>query len=174
VLPEPLHPAVVHFPMALAALLPGGILLALVALRTGFLPLRAWVGIVLVQVVLGAASLMALETGEGDEERVEAVVSEAVIEAHEARADRFVIATLAAAAISLGGLLRGAWGEAARIATLVASALVLVLAIQVGHSGGELVYRHGAALAYSTRGSPVSAPPAEVRASGQHSSDDED
>lgn len=154
-LPEPLHPAIVHLPLALAVLLAPGVLLAILALRTGFLPLRAWAGIALVAVTLGASSLVALQTGESDEERIEGVVSEAAIEDHEARADRFVFAALAAAALSLGGLLRGSWGEAARMATLAASVLVLVLAIQVGHSGGELVYRHGAAQAYAARTDPV-------------------
>jgi hypothetical protein len=42
-LPEPLHPAIVHFPIALASLLPVAVLLAILALRTGFLPVRLWV-----------------------------------------------------------------------------------------------------------------------------------
>jgi uncharacterized membrane protein len=153
-LPEPLHPAIVHLPMALAALAPAGVLLAMLALWSGSLPIRAWVAVVLVQLALAGTSLLAVETGEGDEERVEAVVPGNAIETHEERAERFVVAVLAAAAISLGGLLRGRWGETARIATLGASAIVLVLGIQVGHSGGELVYRHGAASAYTTRTAP--------------------
>jgi uncharacterized membrane protein len=149
-LPEPLHPAVVHLPIAFAVLLPVAILLAILALRTGFLPARAWVAIVLAQLAFAGVSLVALETGEADEERVETVVAEDVIESHEERAERFVVAVLAAAALSLGGLLRGGWGETARFGTLAASAVALALGIQVGHSGGELVYRHGAASAYGS------------------------
>ncbi len=157
-LPEPLHPAVVHLPLAHAAQLPPGILLALLALRSGFLPIRAWAVIVVLQVTLGAAAFAALQTGENDEERVEAVVAEAAIETHETRADRFAISAFAAAAISLGGLLRSGWGKAARMTTLAASLVVLVLGIQVGHSGGELVYRHGAGLAYADPPAPENAP----------------
>jgi len=170
-LPEPLHPAIVHLPLALALLLAPGILLAIVALRTQFLPLRAWTGVVLVAVTLGASSPVALHTGESDEERIEGVVSEAMIEGHEARADRFVFAALATATLSLGGLLGGARGEAARFATLAASVLVLVLAIQVGQSGGELVYRHGAAQAYTARAAPVGDLTPDVSAVPRHESE---
>jgi hypothetical protein len=51
-LPEPLHPAIVHLPMALAALAPAGVLLAMLALWSGSLPIRAWVAVVLVQLAL--------------------------------------------------------------------------------------------------------------------------
>jgi hypothetical protein len=125
------------------------------------------------QLALAGASLVALETGEGDEERVEAVVPEGVIETHEERAELFVIAVLAAAAISLGGLLRGAWGETARFATLAASAIVLVLGIQVGHSGGELVYRHGAASAYASHAAPGSDLAGAVSMRPHHESDED-
>jgi hypothetical protein len=51
--------------------------------------------------------------------------------------------------VTAGGLARGTVGRAARYVS-VASALGLVAAAaQVGHSGGALVYRHGAASAYT-------------------------
>ena len=40
--PDPLHPAVVHLPLALAVLVPLFALLGLLAIRTRFLPVRAW------------------------------------------------------------------------------------------------------------------------------------
>src|SRR5690348_6821402 len=42
VLPNPLHPAVVHFPIVLAFMLPLFAIGALVAIRRGARPLRAW------------------------------------------------------------------------------------------------------------------------------------
>ena len=59
-LPDPLHPAVVHLPIALAVLVPllaaGGLL----AIRSGFLPARAWLAVALVQALLaGSAALRA-------------------------------------------------------------------------------------------------------------------
>lgn len=41
-LPNPLHPAVVHFPIVLAVLLPLFVIGALWAIRRGAAPLRAW------------------------------------------------------------------------------------------------------------------------------------
>ena len=43
-LPDPLHPAVVHLPIALAVLTPLLALLTLLACRRGVLPARAWAG----------------------------------------------------------------------------------------------------------------------------------
>ena len=44
----------------------------------------------------------------------------------------------------------GRLGAAARVATIAVGAVAVAGAIAVGHSGGELVYRHGAADAYSS------------------------
>ena len=41
-LPNPLHPAVVHFPIVLAVLMPLFVIGALWAIRRGAAPLRAW------------------------------------------------------------------------------------------------------------------------------------
>ena len=47
-----------------------------------------------------------------------------------------------------GGMLRGSAGRAGRWAGVVAAGVLLLGGWQVGHSGGELAYRHGAAAAY--------------------------
>jgi len=41
-IPSPLHPAVVHLPIALAVLVPAFAVAALWAIRRGARPLRAW------------------------------------------------------------------------------------------------------------------------------------
>ena len=51
-LPDPLHPAVVHFPIALAALVPLLAVLAIVAIRRRFLPPHSWWLVVLLQALL--------------------------------------------------------------------------------------------------------------------------
>ena len=43
-------------------------------------------------------------------------------------------------------------GEAARLLTTVGAFGLIAAGVQVGHSGGELVYRHGAASAYTNGG----------------------
>ena len=59
-MPDPLHPAVVHLPIALAVLVPLGALAALLAIWKGFLPARSWWGVVLLSGIwlwLGGAGL---------------------------------------------------------------------------------------------------------------------
>ena len=154
-LPDPLHPAVVHFPIELAWLAPGLALLTLLAIRRGSLPARAWAAVVLVQVLLAASAWLALETGEDQEERVERVVAERHIEEHEEAAERLLAASVAAFVLSTAGLLGGRIGGAGRVATIAVGVGALAAASVVGHSGGELVYRHGAASAYVDEAAPL-------------------
>jgi hypothetical protein len=147
-MPDPLHPAVVHLPIALAVLLPALALGAALAIRAGWLPVRTWVVVVLLQLALFGSGWLALKTGEEQEERVEDVVSERRIEAHEEAAERFVTLAAGAALVSAAGLLGGGLGRLGRAATVIAAGAVLAAGVATGHSGGELVYRYGAADAY--------------------------
>jgi len=148
-IPDPLHPAVVHLPIALAVLMPLLALLAGLAIRQGFVPARAWGAVVLLQAVLVGSAWYALETGEDQEERVEEVVAERHIEEHEEAAERFHRLGIAALVLVAAGLLPGRAGGVGRAAAVVATVVVLAASVPVGHSGGELVYRHGAARAYT-------------------------
>ena len=151
-LPDPLHPAVVHLPIALALLAPLWALLAFLAIRFRALPARAWLLVVLLQAAMLGSAWLAVETGEREEERVEEVVAERHIEAHEELAERLLVASGVTLVAAVGGLLPAAAGAIGRGLTLAATLAVLAMGIQTGHSGGELVYRHGAASAYVTEG----------------------
>ena len=163
----PIHPQLVHVPIALAVLMPlvaGGLL---VAWWQGWLPRRTWLVAVELQGVLVGAGLLALRSGEGDEERVETVVAESAIEAHEEAASIFVGATAVVLVLAAAGAaLRGE--RAARMmaaAATVATLAVLALGYRVGEAGGRLVYQHGAASVYA-RGAAVQLP-----AGGDHDND---
>ena len=54
-LPDPLHPAVVHLPLGLAVVAPAAALLVALAIRQSRLPLRAWTGILVLQAVMMAS-----------------------------------------------------------------------------------------------------------------------
>jgi len=162
-IPDPLHPAVVHLPIALAVLMPLLAVLAGLAIRQGFVPARTWAAVVLLQAILVGSSWYALETGEDQEERVEEVVAERHIEEHEEAAERLHRLGIAALVLVAAGLLPGTAGGVARAVGVVATVAVLAAAVPVGHSGGELVYRHGAAQAYTDGVSSV----AESRAGAE-------
>jgi uncharacterized membrane protein len=148
-LPDPLHPAVVHLPIAFAILVPVVAAFALLAARTGLVPTRGWAFVVLLQALLVGSAWLALETGEEDEERAEKVVAERHIEAHEERAERLMFGAAAALLVLGAGLAPGRAGAVARPLGLVLALGVAALAADVGHSGGALVYEHGAAAAYA-------------------------
>jgi hypothetical protein len=151
-LPDPLHPAVVHMPIALAILVPALALLAAVLISRKLVPPRTWLALVVLQGLLVGSAWLALETGEEQEERVEKVVAERHIETHEENAERFQLAAVVALVVVAAGLLPGPAGGIGRGAAVLVTLAVLAAGVPVGHSGGELVYRHGAANAYVVAG----------------------
>ncbi len=147
-IPDPLHPAIVHLPIALAVLIPCLAILGISLVHKRFLPTGSWALVVLLQAALVGSGWLALETGEEEEERVERVVAERHIETHEEAAERFLLLAGIALLASGAGLLPGTMGTVGRAVGTLATLGVLVAGVSVGHSGGELVYKHGAANAY--------------------------
>lgn len=148
-LPNPLHPAVVHFPIVFAVLAPIVAIGALVFIQRGSRANVSWGLSVLVLAGLAMSSWLAVETGEDQEDRVEKVVAEAPFETHEEAAERFLYLSAGLLALGVVGFAPRRLGSAARLVTTVGTVGLLVAGYQVGHSGGELVYRHGAAAAYT-------------------------
>ena len=148
------HPKVVHLPMALAVLMPlvsAGVLLAW---WRGWLPRRVWVGVLLLQAALVGSGAVAMNTGEREEDRVEQIVAEERIEAHEEAAESFVwagAAVLLLMAVPLV-LLEGRARHVVSIGAFLGTLIVFGLGYQTGEAGGRLVYQHGAAQAYVTNG----------------------
>lgn len=163
-IPDPLHPAVVHFPLVLAVLLPAVIVAALWFGRRQ--PRASWIVVAVTGALLAASAWASVQTGEQQEDRVEAVVAEAPFETHEHAAERFFIASLITLAVLAVGLAPGMAGAVARMGGAVASVALLAFGVYAGHTGGQLVYRHGAATAYAR---PADGPaaanprPAELR-----------
>lgn len=143
-LPNPLHPAIVHLPLALAVIVPLSLLFAVWKVKKGSALTDVWMPAVVMAFLLFVSALAATNTGESDEEVVEQVVSEQVIEAHEERAEGFTYAAGFLFLISAAGFMKARAGQAARWLSVAASVVVFVLALRVGHSGGSLVYEHGA------------------------------
>lgn len=154
-LPDPLHPAVVHFPVVLMILLPLIAIGAWWAIRRGASPARAWLFPVAGAAALALGSWAAVETGESEEERVEDVVAEQRLHQHEEAGERFLGLSAALFVLTAAGLARGGIGRAARGAATVGALALVAVGVQVGHSGGNLVYRYGAASAYTGADSQV-------------------
>jgi len=153
----PLHPLVVHFPIVLVVLLPISVAIALWAVRKGATLRRAWAVPLAFAAALTLSTWVALQTGEAQEERVEDVVGEAALHGHEEAAERFLVLSGVLLLVSAVGLVPGSVGRAARFVTAAGALGLVVAGAQVGHSGGALVYRHGAASAYANpepRGDP--------------------
>jgi uncharacterized membrane protein len=148
-LPNPLHPAVVHFPVVLAFLLPLFVAGAVWAIRRGARPRRTWSLPLAAAIALAVSAWAAVETGEAQDERVENVVAERPLSRHEEMAEKFFTASVGLAVVAAAGLVGGIPGRAARVTTALGSLALLTGAALVGHSGGELVYRYGAASAYA-------------------------
>lgn len=149
-IPDPLHPAIVHFPVVLAILLPLAAAAVLLATLRRGTSRPAWLAVVALAALLVGSSWLAIETGEREEEAVERVLaSEAPLSRHEERADQFLALAVVVLATTLVGLANGRVGSVGRAAALLATVALLPAGIRVGHSGGELVYRYGAAQAHA-------------------------
>ena len=150
----PLHPAIVHLPLGLAFVMP---LLAFGfawALWKARVQPRAWLTIVALQAVLLGAGLVAMNTGEREEHRVEALVPESAMEHHEESAEQFV--WTAGGTFLLAALVlvfrRPLVARTLAMTTVIGTIVVTASAVRVGHAGGQLVYTHNAGAAYLTPG----------------------
>jgi uncharacterized membrane protein len=170
-IPTPLHPAVVHMPMALAVLLPLFAAGALIAVRRGARPMRAWGIAVAIFAALSASAFVSMETGGDQEDRVERVVSRSAIHSHEEAAEAFLWLSVGVLGVAALGLLPARAGSVARIGATVGSLLLLGAGFNVGHTGGALVYTYGAASAYVDTTAAGVRPAAATQADGGRATD---
>jgi uncharacterized membrane protein len=171
-LPQPLHPAVVHFPIVLAVLLPVATLAGILAVRRGGGVRPSWLPAMAVAFALAASAFAAVRTGEAEEDAVERVVAEAPLHEHEERAELFLPLTFVGLLMVAGGLAPGRAGSSARWASLVVALAITALGLRVGHSGGELVYVHGAGQAYAEAGTGSLARDDPERGEGERRDDE--
>jgi uncharacterized membrane protein len=166
----PLHPAVVHLPLALAGVLPLVFLALLWAIRSQRLPARSWTLGVALQGALLVGAIAALATGNSEEDRVEHTVAEARIDAHARAAQVFSGASavvLVAALVALATRRHRGRFALAGAGTVLLSLAALGLAVRAGHQGGKLVYegqasvRTSASVSDRAKGAPEALPPGE-------------
>ncbi|MEI6394999.1 MAG: DUF2231 domain-containing protein [Verrucomicrobiota bacterium] len=172
-IPNPLHPAVVHFPIVLIVL---GAAVSILAVfwRRGYVPTFA--ATLLALGALGAWA--AIETGESDGGLIENAAAQVapLLDAHEDWAKRTLTAAVIAAVIAAGAAALFRFPRAARgvaVAAALAAGVASWTVYETGHRGGALVYQHGAGVS-----PPGAATKAEVTApppkSGSHKEADRD
>ncbi len=146
----PLHPAIVHFPIALAFILPALILVFALMIKKNKMSPQAWFIIIGLQLVTTVTGYVSLESGEEAEDVVEKVLDKKLIHEHEERAEIFVGSTVIALVLSTAAFfLRKEFQFILKLVVFGLSLVSSFLAYRTGHSGGELVYRYGAASAYA-------------------------
>lgn len=151
------HPKLVHLPIALGVLMPLVAAGAWIAWWRGWLPRRGWFFAVALQTILVGSGVAALQSGEAEEDRVESVVPEQLIEAHEEAAELFVQASGGVLVVMLLAAVlasRRSGLPLAAVAT-VGTFVVFGLGYRTGDAGGSLVYEHGAAQAYGGAAAPT-------------------
>lgn len=162
----PLHPLVVHFPIVLAVLLPISAVIALWAIRKGTRPHRAWAAPLALAGLLAVSAFVARQSGETEEDRVERIVGESPLHAHEEAGELFFTMSAVVLLVAAAGLAPRTIGTAARVVATVGAVALLAAGVQVGHSGGKLVYQYGAGAAYTDS--------AAVQQAGHEEGDDRD
>jgi uncharacterized membrane protein len=149
-IPNPLHPAIVHFPIVFAVVLPLVTAGALWAIRRGTAPRRAWSFPLILAGALAVSAFVAVRSGEAQEEPVERVVGKGPLHSHEEAAELFLVLSGVMVLVAGIGLAPGVTGRAARAVATLGAIGLLGAGYRVGASGGDLVYRHGAASVYAT------------------------
>jgi len=166
----PLHPMVVHIPLALAIIVPFAMAsITWAVIRGKWRPSTWWLA-VLLQGTVFVSAFIATQLGERDEEVVEAVVAEQVIEIHEEWGQKLLWSSGILLAASLVPLFFKKRALPLGLVTVL-SLVSLFLALKTGHSGGELVYRYGAASVFSVNGT---APPPDLERQHDRAEDDDD
>jgi hypothetical protein len=104
-----------------------------------------------------------MNTGEREEDRVEQVVAEERIEAHEEAAEVFVWAAAAVLLLMALPLVlpEGRARQAASLGAFLGTLIVFGLGYNTGEAGGRLVYQYGAAQAYVAHGGDAEVVPAD-------------
>lgn len=142
----PWHPVLVHFPIVLSILLPLLTLALWFLLRGTGANKRIWLLIPLVASMHFGFAIAAKHYGEIDGQRIGQRISDdayEALEAHEvggAKVPVIAAFVLLSAFIMYFSLKRYPW---APLVFVVISALGAVPVLQVGHSGGKLIYEHG-------------------------------
>lgn len=145
----PLHPMIVHLPMALSILMPFVVIFFALMIKYNKMSSKGWLFVVGLQLLMVITGYVALETGETEEDIVEKVLPKKYIHDHEEAAEIFVGSTVISLVLSIAAfLIRKDLSFILKITIAFVGVISSFLAYRVGSLGGEIVYVHGAGKAY--------------------------
>jgi len=146
----PFHPGLVHLPIALSFILPFLTLVFIFFINKKWADPKVWLVVIGLNLLLTGAGYLSLETGETEEDRVEKIVEQKFIHEHEEAAEIFVGSSVIVLCLSIVAFfINEKFQTKMRLFVFGLSLISGVLSFRTGHLGGELVYKHGAAKAYS-------------------------
>lgn len=146
----PLHPSIVHLPLALTFILPAIVLIFAWAIHAGKMSKEMWFVVIGLQILVTSTGYIALETGETDEDKVAAITGKDIIHEHEESAEIFVGMTVISLAAGIAAwFLKPEFQDKARFALILISLIPVFFAWQTGSLGGEIVYKHGGGSAHA-------------------------
>ncbi len=145
----PLHPILVHFPIALSFLLPILALVFAFFIKTKKMNSSMWAIIMGLHLFTVGMGYLSLETGETEEDTVVKIVDKDLIADHEKYAEIYVGVTVLATVLSVVAFfIQANLQMYLQLANVVVLVIAAFFAYETGEHGGELVYKHGAARAY--------------------------
>jgi len=145
------HPKLVHLPVALGLIIPLVATGLLICWWRDWLPKRTWIVAIALQALLVGAGFVTIDSGEDQAQRVAHVVAKQHIHEHAERAETYVWFGVGVLAVMLlAGIVRHRRSSLALATIATLGTLVgVALDYRAGEAGGDLVYRYGAAQAYT-------------------------
>jgi uncharacterized membrane protein len=152
----PLHPMIVHFPLALSAVMPILMIVFLWLMKKNLMAPKCWLIIIGLQLFTTVSAYIALESGEEVEDKVEKVVDKKLIHTHEEKAEIFTGVSVLALVLSIVAYVVKKELQTGIILGLIGISMTgAILGFNTGKAGGELVYEHGAAGVFADKAIPA-------------------
>ncbi|MBT4790300.1 MAG: hypothetical protein HON90_01910 [Halobacteriovoraceae bacterium] len=149
----PIHPGVVHLPIGIVFVLPFLLSLYIIFFKKKLLERSGFVIILVLYGLLTISSVISIKTGENEISAVKNVVAQQHVNTHENEAQNFLVVTLLALVTGISTLVVNSlrYFQIGLIFNFFIQILLIYFAIQVGHTGGVLVYKYSATDAYLPR-----------------------